>query len=244
MVPLPAGSGQPHVDKTLPQAAEENDDRGRDERRHPRRPAAPARHGQPGSQAVHRFHPSWSLAQSLIISSGSHGGSQTIRTSTPGHARYVLQGVVDRVGEVAAQRAARSGQRHRDRDCVVAGQPDVVEQAEVDDVDADLRVDDVAEEVPQRVRVLAGRLPGKTGLAVLGLCRRRSSTRFSFPSAGPRGRATLYRRRPRRGPPHRRTVRDPGPRRGQPGQGLTGMGVGKEGQREGQALHNFNYFLR
>ena len=74
---------QAEVEQSFPQAGEEHDDRGGDERRHPGRPAVPGGHGQPDLRAVHRFHPSWSLAQSLIIASGSHGGSQTICTSTP-----------------------------------------------------------------------------------------------------------------------------------------------------------------
>ena len=49
----------------------------------------------PGSRLrnAHRFHPSWSMAQSLIISTGFQGGSQMICTSTsvtPGTSAKVL----------------------------------------------------------------------------------------------------------------------------------------------------------
>jgi hypothetical protein len=85
---------------------------------------------------ANQIRPSFILPSSLIIDC-VHGGSQTTRTSAA---------------------ATGGGQRHRDVDFVTAvvGQlPDVhrINEAKVDDVDRDLGIEDLAQLVPDRLRV-------------------------------------------------------------------------------------------
>ena len=81
---------------------------------------------------------------SSVILSGPHGGIQTqlIRKSLDQAVERALRGLVlDHVG----QRAGRPGQGHVDGRRLVVVDGQAVDQAEVDDVDAELGVDDVAQ---------------------------------------------------------------------------------------------------
>ena len=79
---------------------------------------------------------------SSVILSGPHGGihTQLMRTSPTRSVERRVGLVLDDVGE----RAGRGGQRHVEHGDVVLVDRDAVDQAEVDDVDPELGVDDVA----------------------------------------------------------------------------------------------------
>ena len=93
------------------------------------------------------------MASSVIIS-GDQGGSKTIFGWTRGDAGEVADELAHLLGDLGADRAGRGGQGEGDVDVVVLDL-DVVDEAEGDEVEAELGVDDLLErlETSSSVRV-------------------------------------------------------------------------------------------
>ena len=64
-----------------------------------------------------------------------------------GDGRQLPEQVLDLFGDVWAERVGWGGQRHRDAECGVRCDGHAAQQPEIDDVDAQLRVDDLAQQL-------------------------------------------------------------------------------------------------
>ena len=88
----------------------------------------------------------------------SQGGSKTILTFDLADARHGGDGVLDPARHLAGHRAARRRQRHVDGDIAVVVDVDLVDQAQLVDVDRDFRVVRRSS-APRRCRPSAARAP-------------------------------------------------------------------------------------
>ena len=75
--------------------------------------------------------------------SGDQAGLQTSLTSTSPRSRQIAHGVGHLLDDDRSQGAAERGEGHGDQDVAAVGDVDVVDEPEIDDIDADLRIEDV-----------------------------------------------------------------------------------------------------